>query len=339
MPPGSDGRERRNFYRVLHLQPDAPFEVVRSNYRALMTKLRAHPDLGGEHWTAALLNTAYAVLRDPQRRAAYDRALLERCDLATVAWGGKPPRHAKRAGGRNRRNYYRVLGVQNDAPGPVVRSAYEACCLRPNLDRALVDEAWNTLRDDERRRAYDELLREHGHLVAIDLLPSSEELRSSSGANDASAQAAAPRAAYDPLITRYCAFCKAPHGRAPTNLDEEADCLECRSPLFPPPAALRELGRRVVSRIERDAEVALEVGWPPARVVARVVDMSPTGMRCTVAWPLDLGDLVRVDGAGVCAVAEVAHRVERPRRMIEAGMRFVTARFERERGGFLSVEA
>jgi curved DNA-binding protein CbpA len=62
---------RRNFYRLLHVQPDAPFEVIKASYRALMTL--HHPDVGGDHDAAVLLNEAYAVLSDTSRRAEYDR--------------------------------------------------------------------------------------------------------------------------------------------------------------------------------------------------------------------------------------------------------------------------
>lgn len=65
---------RRNLYRILHVQPDAPEEIIQSSYRTLMMKLRRHPDLGGDHYTATLINEAYAVLRDPAKRAAYDEA-------------------------------------------------------------------------------------------------------------------------------------------------------------------------------------------------------------------------------------------------------------------------
>lgn len=64
---------RRNYYRILHVQPDAPTEVIRASYRTLMQRLRMHPDLGGDHWNAAVINEAYGVLTDPERRAAYDR--------------------------------------------------------------------------------------------------------------------------------------------------------------------------------------------------------------------------------------------------------------------------
>lgn len=63
---------RRNFYRVLHVQSDAPEAIIRAAYRTLMQKLRLHPDLGGDGTAAALINEAYTVLSDPARRAAYD---------------------------------------------------------------------------------------------------------------------------------------------------------------------------------------------------------------------------------------------------------------------------
>ena len=66
---------RRNYYRILHVQPDAPTEVIKSSYRTLMQRLKMHPDLGGDHAEAALINEAYAVLTDPDKRAAYDRDL------------------------------------------------------------------------------------------------------------------------------------------------------------------------------------------------------------------------------------------------------------------------
>ena len=73
--PPAPRPNRRNHYRVLHVQPEAPAEVIKASYRTLMTRLRMHPDLGGTHEGAALLNEAYAVLSDPERRAEYDRQL------------------------------------------------------------------------------------------------------------------------------------------------------------------------------------------------------------------------------------------------------------------------
>jgi curved DNA-binding protein CbpA len=67
--------ERRNHYRVLFVQPEAPVEVIKAAHRALMSTLRAHPDLGGDPEVAARLNTAYNVLSDPDERRRYDLSL------------------------------------------------------------------------------------------------------------------------------------------------------------------------------------------------------------------------------------------------------------------------
>ena len=76
---------QHNFYLILHVQPDAPPEIIRSSYRTLMTKLRRHPDLGGDHLTATLINEAYAVLGDPVRRAAYDNQWQSAAPRPTAA--------------------------------------------------------------------------------------------------------------------------------------------------------------------------------------------------------------------------------------------------------------
>lgn len=67
--------ERRNLYRLLYVQPEAPTEVIKAAHRALMLKLRIHPDLGGDTDTAARLNAAVAILTDPAQRKAYDQSL------------------------------------------------------------------------------------------------------------------------------------------------------------------------------------------------------------------------------------------------------------------------
>lgn len=72
---------RRNFYRLLQVQPDAAPEVIKAAYRALMAM--HHPDKGGDHATAALITNAYATLSDARLRSLYDARRLQR--KATVA--------------------------------------------------------------------------------------------------------------------------------------------------------------------------------------------------------------------------------------------------------------
>ena len=88
MPPGN----RRNYYRIMHVQKDAPVEIIKSSYRTLMQKLKMHPDLGGDHWNAALINEAYAVLSDPEKREAYDLQLAEIERTTDLTVEEPPPR-------------------------------------------------------------------------------------------------------------------------------------------------------------------------------------------------------------------------------------------------------
>jgi hypothetical protein len=69
-------QNRRNHYRMLHVQTDAPPEVIKAAYRALMAI--HHPDVGGEHAKAVMINEAYTILSNPTRRAEYDALRLIR---------------------------------------------------------------------------------------------------------------------------------------------------------------------------------------------------------------------------------------------------------------------
>jgi hypothetical protein len=73
--PDPSMKNRRNYYRLLQVQPDAPVEIIRAAHRTLMLKLKHHPDLGGSHMGATELNEALEVLTDPERRASYDKEL------------------------------------------------------------------------------------------------------------------------------------------------------------------------------------------------------------------------------------------------------------------------
>ncbi|MES2903902.1 MAG: J domain-containing protein [Pseudomonadota bacterium] len=61
-------------YATLRVSPDADGGVIRAAYRGLMR--RYHPDVNGSDSAVArakAINEAYACLRDPERRALYDR--------------------------------------------------------------------------------------------------------------------------------------------------------------------------------------------------------------------------------------------------------------------------
>jgi DnaJ-class molecular chaperone len=66
----------RDYYEVLGVAPGAGAEEIKRAYRQLAR--RYHPDISGDERGAAFLEVsrAYEVLRDPQRRRAYDVRLI-----------------------------------------------------------------------------------------------------------------------------------------------------------------------------------------------------------------------------------------------------------------------
>jgi DnaJ-class molecular chaperone len=63
-----------DYYAVLQVHLTATKAVIRSAFRVIVKELQAHPDLGGDHEQAVLINDAYRVLSDPALREEYDRA-------------------------------------------------------------------------------------------------------------------------------------------------------------------------------------------------------------------------------------------------------------------------
>ena len=60
-----------DLYRILGVAPGADTIAIRHAYR--QRARRYHPDAGGDERRMMALNKAWAILRDPERREAYDR--------------------------------------------------------------------------------------------------------------------------------------------------------------------------------------------------------------------------------------------------------------------------
>jgi hypothetical protein len=81
-----------SLYEVLQVDPRAEPEIVEAAYRRLARKY--HPDVSASadaERRMKEINAAYQVLRDPARRATYDRELLAQADRqAATAAGSRP---------------------------------------------------------------------------------------------------------------------------------------------------------------------------------------------------------------------------------------------------------
>ena len=291
--------ERRNFYRILGVQPDADADLVRRAYRTWMQKLGVHPDRGGETALAATVNAAYRVLRDPARRAAYDKDLLRQWNRRELA--GVRAAAGERSGGEgemNRRNYYRVLGVQQAAPPAILSAAY-ATARAATGEPGLVDESWRVLSDPVRRADYDGWLGAAGHAVA--------------------ARIAAP--------ATHCLFCKTPHAEYP-GAGSALRCFNCSAPLSRVAGLPAGDRGRALARAALDAPLALHESWPPRRHDGRLVELTPQGVAVAIGEAIAASSLVRLEAGGFSAVAAVVHCSPAPPGQ-RCGLKLLRADFER----------
>ena len=226
---------RRNYYRILQVQPDAPIEVIKASYRALMRQLKLHPDLGGDHWNAKVLNEAYATLCHPKRRAVYDKKLYQR---------------------------------------------------------------------------YTKNSNSDGH------------------------------ESKQPLVTDFCPFCQRPLARQAI---DDGCCPNCKSPLkTTQPEAAGEECRRSVARIKKSGKIRYYTRWPHKGEEAKLLDMSPNGMRFLCAEKLKLGLILKITFPTLQASAKVqnVNQVEENgERLYAVGVSFLAVSYSMPSGSFCSVTA
>ncbi|HEX9738464.1 MAG TPA: DnaJ domain-containing protein [Candidatus Limnocylindria bacterium] len=100
-------------YRVLQVAPDCEDEVLHSAYRALA--LKYHPDRDATQFAArrmSELNQAYALVRDPTKRARHDAA-RRRASGTTIqpaSSGGAPPPPPRSTAAGSRLTFGRYAG-------------------------------------------------------------------------------------------------------------------------------------------------------------------------------------------------------------------------------------
>ena len=336
--------ERRNFYRILHVQPDASMAVIKENYRVLMQKLKLHPDLGGPEWSASLLNIAYSTLKDPIKRAAYDQELLKRYHIRTLSQGAlgmySNPDAEKTTNDRadrklNQRNYYRILQVQPDSPIVMIAASYRALKKDVSQDIALLDEAYRVLSDPAARQQYDVFFASKFSNAGEE--SAQESIDPTGCAIDVINSSQAVVECYRAVVTDYCSFCKTPYVPQ-TGVYQNGNCLECVSPLPILERADIASTHRTLMRIDIKGEFVFYSFWPGKSYQGIFQDLSPAGIRFMTNQKIDLHDIIKIDAPNLQAVAQVTHK--RPEESgISAGVRFLTVKFDQRHGNFIAVQA
>ena len=306
-----------------------------------MQQLKLHPDLGGDTWNAALINSAYRALSRPQTRRQHDLELAER-GLTPKMIGVGPLKdyvqHAatERHHNVNRRQYARVLQLQLDAEHALIKTAHNWAISAGATDThaALVERAYRLLDHRETRDRYTTLLTTLSHTDALAALQ--VEAAEWAKANEHEHNTEHPDGTQ--CDHSGCPFCDLTPLRA--TLTPEPVCARCFSPLSEPPNthSLMTNARRQVPRVNKADEVVIRAGWPASRHRGYLVDASPHGVSFLTASKLDLHRVVRVEGAGLVAVLELLHS-SNGTRINRYGGRFLSAAFDQPQGTFFNKTA
>ena len=333
-------KERRNLYRTLYVQPDAPLSVIKASHRVLIQKLKLHPDQSYADLQAGLLNTAYTVLQDPLKRADYDRQLQKRLPIKKLSLGSFATGSIKSFAGRstrmfnaNRRNYYRVLQIQPDAPVEIIIASYRVLLDYPYQDIELLEESYTVLANPAIRARYDALL--SGGLIVSQkkMIPAEKSDSDFKKGDDRSASSVVDANSAGRLS--YCIFCHTAYTRQ-QNPYQNNVCIECASPLPVSADEQFEQKRRTNIRINTKGEFNFYLFWPDKPYEGILQDISPRGVRFLADAPLEPYDIIKIDASNFKAVAEVAHK-QSVTNNTSIGVRFLTFKFEQQCGNFLTA--
>lgn len=234
------------------------------------------------------------------------------------------------------RNYYEVLHVSRDAPLEIIRGSYRTLMQQlkhhpdlggDTLTAALINEAYAVLSNPDRRAEYN---------VRLDMM----EQISRGVPGEPFGQRPVSPGERVPDLSRECAFCETPHNYGSV-VEVDAGCHTCGSPLYAAEQPrIETVGQRAVVRIGKRQKITYYTHWPQARgYAARIEDISLNGLRLVTRGDLVEGQRIKIVSGVVEAVANVTYCMQERRGWTTrrvAGVSFLTLRFVRSVGGFVS---
>jgi len=243
------------------------------------------------------------------------------------------PRMGMRSDGGN---YYEVLHVSHDAPLEIIRGSYRTLMQQlghhPDLGgdtktAALINEAYATLSNAERRAEYD---------ARLDIM----EQVAKGVPGDAPAPRSPGMSERVSDLSRECVFCKSPHSFGSV-IEVETGCAACGSPLYAADQSRMELeDQRSIERIGKRQKVTFYTHWPQRPGLrGHIEDMSLHGLRLVTRQELVEGQCIKIVSDVLEAVAQVKNCLHERRgwtMRCVAGVSFVTLRFGHSLGGFVS---
>jgi hypothetical protein len=246
----------------------------------------------------------------------------------------------------NRRNYYRLLHVQHDAPAEVVKAAYRALIAMHHPDKggdhteaAMVNEAYNVLSDTTRRAAYDaqRAAKQHARSTSSSRdtrrEPTPEPTAAPNSATSSTTTSSTPR----PGPAHRCPLCGL---GTPAVINATSRCARCRSPLAPVLNAGKKgaVERRSMPRVSKSDWALMYVDWPSEVIDVRMRDISLDGLSVYSGAEIAVHRMIRVAGASFDVVAEIVS-CRRVGKVFTLHGRLVTAYFSTPAGSFVSTSA
>lgn len=192
---------------------------------------------------------------------------------------------------------------------------------------ALINEAYAVLSNAERRAEYDARLDVMTHVAR--------------GVPEGDTGQKPPQPSARTLdLTRECVFCETPHNLGSV-IEIDTGCHACGSPLYAADnTRMESAGQRGVERVGTRQKITFFTHWPqPRGITGHIEDISLTGLRLVTRHSLAEGQRIKIASEVVAAVANVTHCIYERRgwtMQCVAGVRFVTLRFGRTVGGFVS---
>lgn len=286
----------QNYYQLLHVLPDAPAPVIKASYRAMMQKLRHHPDLGGDPSLAQLLNLAADTLCDPDRRARYDSQLQESARLAAAkAQAAQSAADARRS--------------SESAGGSPRRDSSEQ--QRSNSARESANESANDSSNSARNDSSEESVNGSSGSSSSDSAgkkgPRPEARRQQHSDNQP------PQARASLPARPHCLFCGATRANAPARRQPYGagkHCLRCAAPSVPIeelPQSLSDELRRIY-RHDMQETVTLWSHWPKDNAVTGALhDLSLAGCAVSCRQELAVNSMVLVETSLLTAICQVRY--------------------------------
>lgn len=233
------------------------------------------------------------------------------------------------------RTYYDILQVEPGAPVAVIRENYRRLMQteahHPDLGgdvrtAALINKAYATLSDARQRADYDRKLAVISYSLSAKLAESGRVV--------------VPERVRQPDPARVCVFCEAAH-KLGRHAEPEDLCERCGSPLrLTDNSRLETAGQRAVARVKKRMEITFFTDWRQGNgFVGWTEDISPSGLRLISRRRIEAGQRVRIASGFVEAAGTVTYCSPRRRGWKTehvAGVSFVTSRFLKSVGGFVS---